>query len=692
MRPTTEQLQIIHHEGGHAIVGAVAGSGKSAAMIERIAHLLEHGADPARILVLMFNKSARLDFEARLAKRLPGLSRPEVFTFHGFGMRLCRRLESFQLLESARLLTNPVECQHFGRAILMRLNERLAEIDRLDLSSEVVSDFLSAMDLLKGAMYDGSTTPEGFDFSPHFLTAYPLFEGARRRDGIRMFSDLIYDPVMLALNDIDVEHRIGNRYDHIILDEFQDINDVQMRMVQMVAGTRAAVMAVGDEDQTIYGWRGAKPEFMISQFEAIFPNVTRYTLTRTFRYGHSLSMMASFCISQNKGRTDKLCISALDKPTNVGVRMHTGDSGERVVEEIREWVAAGRRLDEIAILVREYSNAIPVEIALHRAGIPVRIVGAPSFVDWPEVFALRGYMQLACGGLEHLGDEDRLTRVVSTMLTIPTLYLRRGDVEHVAREIAAQPSRAKDLLARDLDRLSATNQGSLAQLRRSAVETIRWACNQPSTMRSDLFLLELERRTKLFEFFRRNASSQERFEEKCRMVRQVIALGRDGKHNVAGLNDLLAEMSLSVGGEDEDNRVLLTSVHRSKGSEWPFVMLPDLAEGFFPNANSPIEDERRLFYVAVTRAQEKLCLVSPVDRTLTEWAARHRCGHPDIGRIKASRFLYECNLNLSMALGANVSGPVPSPSGGTHEPAVATLVQRYRDAAYAQSAPVGVQE
>jgi DNA helicase-2/ATP-dependent DNA helicase PcrA len=525
---------------------------------------------------------------------------------------------------------------------------------------------MEIIDLLKGAMFDGGLLPKELPvIDARYLKAFAVFESQRADSGLRFFSDLIYDPVCAALGDDSVAARIGNRYDHVIIDEFQDINEAQMSMVRIVAGQRAQVLAVGDDDQTIYGWRGARADYMTHLFEKEFVGAKRYSISHTFRFGHGLSLLANHVIVNNKNRTDKLCVSAADHQTAIAVRMHTAGCGAPVIEEIARWRAGGGALSDIAILIRQYANSIPVEIALHQAGIPYRIVGAPPFVDRAEVIAIRGYLQLACGGFAGIADPGHLHKTISAMLAVPTLYLRRDQIEHLAEEAVVLPARVFEIIS-DMLRREQGIKTFTRDHRAEAMDNWRWCSQQAASMPAARFLGDLIRRTKLFDFIVKNNPRSDVADEKIRMIHQITDLAYAGRHTVQSFLALLSELSSSFSDTDESGeRLLITSCHRAKGMEWPMVILPDLADGLFPHCTlesteADVEDERRLFYVAVTRALNDLVVIAPLDRQLLLWSKESRQGHPPINQIKASRFLFEANLDQSVLAGdALASGKKP---------------------------------
>ncbi len=676
---TTEQIAVVNHDGGHAIVGAVAGSGKTHTMVARVIHLLKAGVEPRRILVLMFNKSAQEEFERRLKRACAeeGLPVAEVLTFHGFGMRISRRLVEAGLLNGAKLETEGYTIRKMAREILQRVNAEGDEDNLLDLNFEVVTEFLDTIDILKGELFptpDERWAATVRDIDKRFVRGFSLFEEARFDRGIRLFSDLIYDPVMAALSNPDVERFIGGRYDHVIIDEFQDINEAQMTLVRMIAGKRAFVMAVGDEDQTIYRWRGAKPDYMTSLFTKEFPGADRYTLPHTFRYGHSLSLLANFVITRNGNRTDKICVSGIERDTALDVRLVASNPGAEALKIVKEWTAGGRGLHEVAVLVREYAHSISSEVALLQDGIPYRIVGAAPFFDRADVLGLRAYLQLAAGGMAAVESVERRTKLVQALLMTPTLYLRRDTVEMIAEAVAESPddllSIAETFFRSDSRALPFTRDRRLR-----AIETWRWVMGIGPTKKAAELLGEILQRTNLQKEIEKNVPDPRESAEKIRMIWQIVKLARERGESPAGFVAFLDRLATDYGAaEASDDRVLITSCHRAKGLEWPLVILPELTDGSFPvirdgSGDAEIEDERRLFYVAATRAKERLALLAPMDQALLMSSRTGRSDPPS--NPLASRFLYEANLTVAVE-GLETARKIQP------DPRCAAIIDRYR--------------
>lgn len=661
--PSAEQAPIIAHEDGHALVTAVAGSGKSRTLVERVARLVEGGCQYDAIAVLMFNAAAADEFAGRLAQRMPHLPSPPVLTFHAFGQQLCRRLERAGLLARARLIEDD-EAQQLAKKAMETAHRQRGGLHRFDPSPAQVDEFLSVVDVLKGARFAGGEIPgalrEGVE--PLHLAAYGHFERLRTQSRVRTFADLICDPLTAADADPRARTAITGRFAHVIIDEFQDINDAQMALCRLVAGERASVMAVGDDDQTIYGWRGARPDYMVTLFEREFPGTRRYALTRTFRYGHSLSLLANAVIENNRNRIAKLCVSAPGcGATEVVVRLYPSGatSAARVCDELRAWRASGRAWSETVVLVRQFAHVAPIEMAMREQGIPYRTVGTTTFAASPEVRALRVALLLAGREGEYPPEWPGILRreMVRAALTVPRQFwpaeaLRRA-LDHVEGGRSLSVRELRDTLA------AAAGSHAISGVGAQVLSALAWASNRGRHADAYEVLRGYIEHSGMMAALARSAGTREQREARLNVVRALLRFAHG--HTAASLHDALCEAELANAHEGEGrDAVLITSVHRAKGLEWPCVIVPELAEGVFPAAGADIEDERRLFYVAATRARELLVLAAPFDADLIEWSRARASGAPP-SNVVASRFLYEAALYEAQEIGRALAvGDTPS--------------------------------
>jgi DNA helicase-2/ATP-dependent DNA helicase PcrA len=663
MQLTPEQQQIVNHQQGHARVSAVAGSGKTTAMVARVHHLLSQGIHPDKILVLMFNKSAREAFADKLHQALAqeGLTQPAVRTFHSLGLRLIKSFTGRGFLPSFTLLTHDYQLEKLAREAMKSFASTHGG-DESWFEKDNMENFLLFIDLVKSdvrpirELFDIFQLPEELSY---YVEAFATFESMRINARVRFYSDLIYEPVQAMLNDNDLTAWVENHVDYIIVDEYQDINEVQQQLLRCIAGIRAQVMVVGDVDQCIYEWRGAKPDYIVSRFNKDFIGVKTYTLSYTFRYGHRLSLTANHLINNNRFRDRKLCLSHASTPdTRLHWRQETDP--HPIAKIINQWQQNNRSLNQTAVLVRIYAMSIPVELALLENNIPYQLLGHETVFSCPEIQALLGYLYLCQGGLQSIRDRDEALEIVIAMLTNPHLWLKQEDIHTLAAEILNSPARAADLIRQQSSRANSSYLGS----RMLELATVWEKLTLLSSSTKAVTVLEKAiHDTHLFDFYDRFSSRLATAVNRIKTCQALVGFARRRNQDVT---TFLADIEqLQQTDENAPNdRLLITSIHRAKGLEWPLVILPGLEDGTIPRRQEDdpeggegIEDERRLMYVGMTRAIEQLYLLYPEDRRLEQ---RNRNGDSrcpastEDGKHPASCFLYEANLRLSDEAGARI--------------------------------------
>ena len=659
MNLTDEQQRIVAHQGGHAKVSAVAGSGKTTTMVARVRHLLEQGVAPKQMLVLMFNKSARDSFAAAMQELLQpaGLSPPEVRTFHSLGLRLVGSFTRKKFLPAHTLVTEEYQLEKLAKSAVRRI------IDQEDgseewLSGENMEGFLTFIDLVKSdtmpadKLFSSLRLAERFAY---FTRAFDIFEEERQAAGIRFYADLIHEPVMAMLANPRLADWAANHVDHIIVDEYQDINEAQQQLLKIIAGHRAQVMVVGDVDQCIYEWRGAKPEYITKRFALDFPNPATYTLSYTFRYGHRLSLAADHLITNNRLRDRKLCLSF---PT-------TGDTSLSCLPEkephpilaiLEELAAQGRSAAEAVVLVRMFAMSVPVELALLDAHIPYRLVGHEQVFACPEIRALSGYLHLCQGSL---GEIEAAARpdVIEAMLTHPHLGVKREKISELAAHIAHRPERA---IERILAATSSDTPHFVQKRFTQTAETWHEIGMLPSSTKAGQLLKSVIKKTNLFDFYRNISSRISTAENRIKTCQAFVRFAERLNLTVAPFLEkirLLQQQDTAPVGDS----LLITSIHRAKGLEWPVVIIAGLTDGSFPliiddheATFDNLEDERRLFYVAMTRARQQAFFIHPPDSRFDKIKKAGKARYPqpkDDDDFPASRFLYEANIDLSSRLG-----------------------------------------
>ncbi|WP_111412368.1 ATP-dependent helicase [Billgrantia lactosivorans] len=630
MRLTREQRAVVEHGPGHARVAAVAGAGKTTTLVARVLHLLARGVPAKRILVLMFNRSAREDFQRRLVEMAPAGQRlPDVRTFHSLGHRLTASLTRWGVLAPRRLVAADWQVERLLRQATLEVLED-GEQRELALEADTLEALAHFCGLVKAEMVPAATLLERLDHDEgcgHFAEAFERLETLLAEHGLMTYSDLLYRPLRALEADPRLARRVQGFLDQAIVDEYQDINQAQLRLLALLVGRDADVMAVGDANQCIYEWRGAHPDTMREHFAATFGTATDYPLSTTFRHGHGLALLANHAIAANRRRPDQLCLAAPGNP-NTDLAVEQGRAALQAT--LDRWQDAGRTLGEACLLVRSWALSVPVQLQLLQAGIPFRLSREDRFVfRLPLVQALAGYLRLA----RHpalLHDPAHLLR----LLEQPTPFVARERLVALAQRLAQTqryPERDDPLLA-----------GLKPMQRRNLKRRWTLLCELPrlGEWPPARLLAHVVEALDAEKVLKRAAARREKGEEDVRLL-DVLVEQAGETHHVDAFIELLERPV-----ENRADGLLITTVHGAKGLEWPLVIVAGANEEDFPhysrdNPLTParLEEERRLFYVAVTRARERLLLLH------------------DGGDHRPSRFLAETAWEDCRQVAARLSAP-----------------------------------
>lgn len=671
---TPEQLAVIHHPSGHAKVSAAAGSGKTATLIARVVELLRQGADPQRIRVLMFNRSAREDFEQRLggALRTSGMrSNVAVQTFHGAGYRLLQRLEQQGVVERRSLINEQWRIRALARAALEHSLGQSAGLAAIE--DEEIDTFLGFIEIIKAdirppeEVHADAAQLLGESLPSYYLAAYRAFEEQCREKRIRTFNDLVHQPVQALLADPHLARRLSNHFEHLIIDEYQDVNEAQQQLIRCVAGERAEVMVVGDPDQCVYQWRGARPEYIVSRFSADFPGAQEYLLPHTFRFGHALALLGNHSVKHNSQRDSKFCLAAPANPLTE-LERRRDDDPQLYRGIVARHLQGGGKLAEIAVLVRLYSFAAAAELELLEAAVPFNLEGREGLFRRREIRALLGYLRYAAGRLrEPLSDGSGPVELLSEMLMMPVAGLRRSEAAEVARGFAESSLPLVRYLHGVASELPAWKARRLSKRSAFIHSLSNFHLTDPAVDVLDEVIDGLD----IYQAIAQSSSSAEAATDRemvCAALRRFVIEGGWELGDMLERCDELLARSVEWQRQPPADAVCITSIHRAKGLQWPVVIVPGLSEGSFPylaNASSDkeLEAERRLFYVAITRAQRHLYLIHPHDRHLERIIAAPGKRHLDLRRARASRFVAEaCPQACTLAAAAIEQGR-PPPSG-----------------------------
>ncbi len=606
----------------------------------------------------MFNRDARDSYRDKLLQSFDRTQCPPVFTFHGLGSTIQNRLIEGGDFKKCRLETSEYKLFMFARDSLMPW------ISDVKAKKQIVMEFLSYVDLVKNSLDAPLDVFSEYRFATkfrYFIDGFKAFEKRRKKENIQFFSDLIYDPVRLLIDNPEKVKNFSDRYHHIVVDEFQDISDIQMAMIKIIAGTKASVMVVGDDDQCIYSWRGAKPEYLITGFDRFFPQPAVYKLDQTYRYGHQLSLAASHVIKNNKSRASKLCISSPSSRAT-SISLDVEKIGQLTVpKQISSWLSSGRKLSEVAVLVRSFSQAVPVEIALLKSGLPYTVEGGTALFDTPDIGALLAALHIGSGNFDQLPESDR-RKFIQYFVRFPSLGMPR-DLEY--EMINEALSNIEDPIgALDTFTFKVKEQWVRERVIRRARTWRNLQVMDSSTVEELIdYIIEETGVKHHIEYTAKNDAEAEDMWSRYKVIKTYA------EHRSEELLPYVMHLESLRKGMDENGEkgegILITSVHRSKGLEWPLVIMPGLSQGKFPyiprtsDQTCDIEDERRLFYVGMTRAQEKLVLICPNDRRLAAYLGKGCDQPPEIIEpdiANASQFIYEANIFLSQRVDRILSG------------------------------------
>ncbi|WP_407944057.1 ATP-dependent helicase [Marinobacter mangrovi] len=674
---TDEQHAIITAGYEHALITAVAGSGKTTTLAWRIRYLLEQGHDPTRMLVLMFNRSARDDFQKKLQSVAgdTGLGLPEIRTYHAMGYRLYKRFVREGYLPD--FVADILSDQEINFQVWM-LTRQLAPEALQDEIKRAKKDYVETaahfIDLVKTTLSPVEIVFEQMGYGTKHRYLIDLFHGFeqwRKRNARISYADMLYEPVMAIHQNPPLQRLVANKMDLVMVDEYQDTNEIQHLLLRYIAGERARVTVVGDPDQTIYEFRGAQPDFILSRFSEEFESPLEQTLSYTFRYGHRVALLANHLISHNTGRKDVLCHAHPSTPAT-DIQLHRADEDSDVILKLVEAHRdGGQPLEAVAVLVRVWSQSVPIELRLLARQIPYRIDSNKGALFTREVEAITHLMRVCAGQLPILAEPDRL-EAARSLLRFPHVGLKEAELQNLAQLLARfDRDWGARLLDLDFDALGPMPARKLKKLGRCLLDLDGF--NGPAGDLIDRYADD----TELFEGIRSLAMTHESADERIDTVRgfQAYIRGLD-----VGAGEALAHLDTLRQHARQPGRggIQLSTMHRTKGLEWPVVIIPGLQEKYLPytarqteDIRSLVESERRLLYVALTRTRHALHLI-----TRRESDAPHLDG--DQG---PSRFLHELCFPASADLGSQLdTRPEPGTTLRLEKPPT-TVIRRYADRA-----------
>ena len=639
-----EQRAAVTLEPQHALVLAGAGSGKTRVLTTRMAWLIQTGqASPFGLLAVTFTNKAAREMLARMSAILPIDTRGLwIGTFHGLCNRLLRAHhrdaglpQSFQILDTS---------------------DQLAAIKRLLKANGIDDEKYAPRDVqrfISGAKEAGERPGDIEAYDSHrrrLIEIYQLYEAQCQREGVVDFAELLLRAYELLSRNAPVREHYQRRFRHILVDEFQDTNTLQYKWLRLLAGGGAAIFAVGDDDQSIYAFRGANVGNM-ADFERDYAHGTVIRLEQNYRsYGHILDA-ANALIDHNSGRLGKNLWTdqGEGEPIRVIEQPSDGMEAQWLVDEVRSLINEGSLRREIAVLYRSNAQSRVIEHALFSAGIPYKVYGGLRFFERQEIKHALAYLRL----MANPNDDTSWMRVVN----FPTRGIGARTLETLADAARSQDSSLFAAVAR-VPGKGGANLAQFAQLIGRLAEETR-----------ELPLPELVEHmlaaSGLVEHYKADRDGTERLENLNELITAAAVFASEENFDglpagvvpeggvdstlmpgvvdapvetTTGMTPLaafLSHASLEAGDNQAQagqDAVQLMTVHAAKGLEFDAVFITGLEEGLFPHENSileasGLEEERRLMYVAITRARERLYMTLAQSRMLhgqTRYAMRSR--------------------------------------------------------------------
>jgi DNA helicase-2/ATP-dependent DNA helicase PcrA len=595
------QSEAVRWCDGHELVLAGAGSGKTRVLTAKIAHLInERGVAPWRILAVTFTNKAAREMLDRVRQLCGGdLRGMGISTFHSWGLRFLHRRGN--ALAAAGY---PPSFVVFDRGDCRSLAKKIARELDIDAKKAPSVEMLSRI----YASCDPRTLEP--DAEEWMRPMYAKYRESLRQQGALDFDDLMMLPLHILLNDEALADDERGRTDWILVDEYQDVNRPQYMLLKLLAGRTGRVMAVGDPDQSIYGWRGADMS-LIMNFERDFPRARVFVLDQNYRSTGSILSAANAVISNNADRRDKNLWTAADDGAPVKLVKTANDIGESefIADEIERLTAGvGSRIydyGDICVLYRMNALSRGYEQSLLERGVPYRVVRGTSYYERREIKDVISMLRLAVNPR----DAASLERIAN----VPSRGLGKKSVSDLARHLVTAQGDAAAVweATRDAPPLRGKSAAGAADLARVMSE-INSSDSMESAVRHILYNCGYE--IYLREEFPDDA------DERLENVLELLSIMPD-EGSVA---EALAEVAIYTDQEamdGEDERVNLLTLHAAKGLEFPVVFIAGLEEGIFPSVRAvedddDVEEERRLCYVGMTRARERLYLTGAARRRL----------------------------------------------------------------------------
>ena len=604
----TPQREAVHHISGPLLVLAGAGSGKTSVITTKIAYLIQEcGISASKIVAVTFTNKAAREMKERASKLVQGAEARglTVSTFHNLGLNILRReMEYFGLKKGFSIFD-----ADDSKSLIGELLHRENASDKIDLIRNLVSGFknqlISPEEAVNKAENDGELlAAKIYEVYNRHLRAYNAVD----------FDDLILLPTIGFRDNQELRERWQNRIHYLLVDEYQDTNSAQYLLVKLLVGTRGALTAVGDDDQSIYAWRGARPE-NLAELAKDFPSLTVVKLEQNYRSTARILKAANAVIANNPHVFEKKLWSELGmgEPIRILTCVNEDAEAERVVTDILNHKLMHRsEFRDFAILYRGNFQSRILETKLREFQIPYKVSGGQSFFSRAEIKDVMGYLRL----IINPDDDNAFLRVVNT----PKRDIGPSTLEKLgsyAQQRGCSMYAACDEMGLGLH-LNDRQLGNLQDFHRWMQETAQRVVEGDSLNAIRQMLIDIGYDDHLLDTSGTPAAAEKRIENVQTFLASIQRMAdkqddEDDK-NIENVIRKLVLMDLleQQAEEDDSDRVQLMTLHAAKGLEFPHTYMIGMEEDLLPHRNSiqaeTIEEERRLMYVGITRARKTLTL------------------------------------------------------------------------------------
>ena len=626
-----QQLAVETTEGPLLIL-AGAGSGKTTVLVNRVQHIVESGlAQPWQVLAITFTNKAAGEIRERLERAIGSEANSIwAFTFHSCCARILRRFGE-RLGYSSHFTIYDTDDQ---KRVMKHCQKSLGLTDKIIHHKSILSEISSAKDSLIDAEEYKSMSANDYR-KAKIADCYELYQKELLKSDAMDFDDIIFNTVKLLEENDDVRELYQKQFKYVMVDEYQDTSHAQYILVSLLAGGYKNICVVGDDDQSIYRFRGATIENILS-FEQQYKNAKVIRLEQNYRSTQNILDGANAIIANNKNRKGKSLWTSAGAGEKIILNTVNSerDESDFIVDEIMKNVAHGKKMSDHAILYRMNAQSRNLEITLTKSGIPHKIIGGNRFFDRKEIKDIVSYFAV----INNPADNVRLQRIIN----VPKRGIGETMFANVLEIAMGLGISAFEVCERS-DEFQKTLRSAQKLMGFAGMIKHFQALLEEGMNLSDL-LQEVLDETKYFDYL---DEDPETAEDRKNNISELSSMfikyqEEDEEFDLSSFLEDVALVSDIDSYNETDDAVVLMTLHSAKGLEFPIVFIPGMEEGIFPGNQSiysdeDLEEERRLAYVGVTRAKEKLYLIN----------ARQRMLYGTTNRNMASRFIREIPMHVT---------------------------------------------